>query len=149
MAKVIRARDYRWDSVDLKQYKTEGTGFRDITRQTLLGEGSDESRLNFITRYFEVQPGGYSSLEHHEHPHAVVVIRGRGEVILQDRVEPIELHDCVYISSHTVHQFHPLGDEPLGFLCIVDRERDRPQIPDDESVARLRENDAVGRRLKI
>lgn len=149
MAKVLRARDYRWDSVGIKEYKTDGTGFRDITRQTLLGEAEDEARLNFITRYFELQPGGYSSLEHHEHPHVVVVIRGHGEVILQERVETIGLHDCVYIAPHTVHQFHPLGEEPLGFLCMVDRERDRPQIPDDETVERLRQNTAVGRRLKI
>ncbi len=149
MAKVIRARNYRWDSVDIKEYKTDGTGFRDITRQTLLGEADDEARLNFITRYFEVQPGGYSSLEHHEHPHVVVVIRGHGEVILQDRVETIDLHDCVYIAPHTIHQFHPSGDEPLGFLCMVDRERDRPQIPDENTVERLRRNTAAGRRLKI
>lgn len=149
MAKVIRAQDYRWQDVPLKEYKTDGTGFRDITRQTLLGENVDEGRLNFITRYFEVQPGGYSSLEHHEHPHVVIVIRGRGEVILQDRVEAIGLHDCVYIASHTVHQFHPTGDEPLGFLCMVDRERDRPLIPDADAVDALRRNPVVGRRLKI
>jgi hypothetical protein len=25
-----------------------------------------------------------------------------------------------------VHQFRATGDEPLGFLCVVERERDRP-----------------------
>ncbi|MEX0731828.1 MAG: cupin domain-containing protein [Aquisalimonadaceae bacterium] len=148
MAKIIRADHYRWD-VPLKEYKTDGTGFREITRQTLLGESEGEERLNFLTRYFEVQPGGYSSLEEHEHPHAVVIIRGQGEVILHDRVEPVNLHDCVYISPHTWHQFHAVGDEPLGFLCIVDRERDRPRLPEDEDVERLGQNTEVKRRLRV
>ncbi len=148
MAKIIRARNFRWD-VPLKEYKTEGTGFRDITRQTLLGEGEGEERLNFLTRYFEVQPGGYSSLEHHEHPHAVLIIRGEGEVILQDRVELLHLHDCVYISPHTWHQFHATGQEPLGFLCIVDRQRDRPQIPGAEDLETMREQPEVARRLRV
>ena len=34
--------------------------------------------------------------------------------------------DCVYVSPDTVHQFRATGKEPLGFLCVVDRRRDRP-----------------------
>ncbi len=147
MAKIIRARNFRWD-VPLKEYKTEGTGFRDITRQTLLGDGDDEQRLNFLTRYFEVQPGGYSSLERHEHPHAVVILRGEGEVILGDRVESVSVHDCVFISSHSLHQFHATGSEPLGFLCVVDRERDRPQLPAEDELARLNQDETLRKRLR-
>ncbi|WP_290653719.1 cupin domain-containing protein [Aquisalimonas sp.] len=148
MAKIVRADGYRWE-VPVKEYKTQGTGFRAIHRQTLLGENQGEERLHFITRYFEIQPGGYSSLEHHEHPHCVVIVRGTGEVILHDRVESIGLHDCVYIAPHQIHQFHAVGDEPLGFLCIVDRERDRPQIPGDAELQRLRENPEIARRMKV
>ncbi len=148
MAKIVRAKDYRWD-VPVKDYKTDGTGFLDIHRQTLLGEDAGEERLNFVTRYFEIQPGGYSSLEHHEHPHSVVIIRGAGEVVLEDRVESIGLHDCVYIAPHQWHQFHATTDEPLGFLCIVDRDRDRPQVPTEEEVEELRKNPALARRIRV
>ncbi|MBA1148765.1 cupin domain-containing protein [Ectothiorhodospiraceae bacterium WFHF3C12] len=147
-SKVVKAEGFRWPAVDLREYKTEGTHFRGITRRTLLGEGADEQRLNFITRYFEIQPGGYSTLERHEHPHSVVIIRGEGEVILGDRVESLAANDCVYVAPMTFHQFHATGDEPLGFLCIVDRERDRPQLPTDEDVAALRRSEDVARRLK-
>jgi len=147
MAKIIRADRYRWD-VPLKEYKGEGTGFRDITRQTLIGEGAGEESLNFITRYFEVQPDGYSSLEEHDHQHVVVIIRGQGEVILQDRVERVGVHDCVHISPNTWHQFHATGSEPLGFLCIVDRERDRPRLPGEEDVERLGSHPDVKARLR-
>ncbi len=148
MAKVKRAKNFRWAGVPEKVYKTDGTGFKDITRQTLLGEESDEQALNFLTRYFEIQPGGYSSLENHDHPHTVVVIRGRGEVVLENRVEPIGLHDCVYVSPGAYHQFHATGKEALGFLCIVDRERDRPHLPGESELERLRENADVSRRIK-
>lgn len=147
-SKVVRAQHYRWQGVGVYQYKAEGTRFRDVTRQTLLGNGADEQALNFETRYFEIQPGGYSTLERHDHPHSVVILRGSGEVILQDRVEPLAPHDVVYVAPQTVHQFHAVGDEPLGFLCVVDRERDRPQLPDDEEAAALARVDAVGQRMR-
>lgn len=147
-SKVISARGYRWDDVPIREYKTEGTHFRHITRQTLLGGGDDEQALNFETRYFEIQPGGYSTLERHDHPHSVVILRGTGEVILQDRVEALGPHDVVYVAPQTVHQFHATGDEPLGFLCVVDRHRDRPHLPDDEEAAALCEVEAVRRRLR-
>ncbi len=147
-SKVVRCRDYRWQDVPLREYKTEGSHFRDITRQTLLGEGEGEAALNFITRYFEVQPGGYSTLEHHQHPHSVVILRGSGEVILQDRVEPVGPHDCVYVAPGTWHQFHASGEQPLGFLCVVDRERDRPVLPEADDLEGLGRSPAVGKRLR-
>lgn len=147
-SKVVRAYAYRWEGVPLREYKSEGSHFRAITRQTLLGEREDEQAAQFLTRYFELQPGGYSTLEHHQHPHAVVVLRGSGEVILGDRVEAIGLHDCVYIAPDAFHQFHASGDEPLGFLCIVDRDRDRPALPSEEELAQLRRHDHIRRRMR-
>lgn len=147
-SKIVRARDYRWDEVPLREYKTEGTHFKDITRQTLLGEGEGEEALRCLTRYFEIQPGGYSTLERHEHTHTVVILRGEGEVILEDRAEPVGLHDCVYIAPDTFHQFHATGDGPLGFLCIVDRERDRPRLPEAEDISRLLAVEGVGRKIR-
>jgi quercetin dioxygenase-like cupin family protein len=125
-SKVLRFERYRWNSVPLREYKAEGSRFKAITRQTLIGEGAGEEPLNFVTRYFEIQPGGYSSLERHHHPHSVMVIRGTGRVVLDDQVHPIGPLDCVYVAPSAVHQFQATGSEPLGFLCVVDRERDRP-----------------------
>lgn len=133
-SRVVKARDFRWEGVDLREYKAdEGDHFRDITRQTLLGEEEGEEALGFVTRYFEVEPGGYSSLERHQHPHSVVVVRGRGQVVLGDRVREVDPFDCVYVAPGEVHRFRATGDEPLGFLCVVDRHRDRPEVvPESE-----------------
>lgn len=130
-SKVLRERGFRWEGVPLREYKSaEAEHFRDVTRQTLLGEGEGEEALSFLTRYFEVEPGGYSSLERHRHPHSVIVVRGRGEVLLGEEVREIGPLDCVYVAPGEVHRFRPTGEAPLGFLCIVDRERDRPEIVD-------------------
>ena len=112
----------------MREYKTGDVPYRDVTRQTLLGEGAGEEPFSFVTRYFEIQPGGYSTFERHQHPHALVVIRGRGRVTLGERAFDIAPFDCVYVSPGVAHQFRATGDEPLGFVCTVDRARDRPEV---------------------
>lgn len=131
-SKVLKSSNYQWEGLQRKVYKTEGSGFKDISRFSLLGESENEHELNSQIRYFEIQPGGYSSLEMHRHPHSVIVIRGSGSVILGDEIHPLGLHDVVYISPETIHQFHADNNEALGFLCIVDRYRDKPQIPEKQ-----------------
>jgi quercetin dioxygenase-like cupin family protein len=88
-------------------------------------------------RYFEVAPGGYTTLERHEHVHAVMVIRGRGQCLVGDRAYDIATHDLVDVPPMTWHQFRAAGDEPLGFLCLVPSTRDRPQMPVEEEVAAI------------
>ena len=127
-SKLLKCAAFRWDGVPIREYKTGDGPYRGVTRQTLLGEGTGEEAFNFITRYFEVEPGGYSTLERHRHPHAVVVIRGRGRLVLGDTTHDIAPFDCVFVAPGVAHQFRASGDEPLGFLCTVDRERDRPEV---------------------
>lgn len=133
-SKVIKSSDYQWRSVSRKEYKDTPGCYEGVSRYSLLGEGEDEQQLNFQTRYFEVQEGGYTSFERHRHPHSVVIIRGSGSVVISDEVHEIGKHDVVYISPNTMHQFHADNDEPLGFICVVDRYRDKPELPDDETV---------------
>jgi mannose-6-phosphate isomerase-like protein (cupin superfamily) len=126
-SKVIKYRAFRWHGIERKAYKAELAPFKGVTRQTLLGDGPGEEPLRFVTRYFEVQPGGYSTLELHQHPHAVVILRGAGRVVLAHESRAIRPFDVVYVAPGTAHQFRATGKEPLGFLCVVDRVRDRPR----------------------
>ena len=71
-------------------------------------------------RYFEVAPGGFSTLERHEHMHAVLILRGRGHCLVGDEVKSLETRDLVTVPPMTWHQFRATTDEPLGFLCMVD-----------------------------
>ena len=40
--------------------------------------------------------------------------------------------DLVTVDPLVWHQFHAAPDCPLGFLCLVARERDRPQLPGED-----------------
>jgi mannose-6-phosphate isomerase-like protein (cupin superfamily) len=130
--------DGHWDGVHVHAYKAEGTApFRDVTRQVLF----DDPAVGAVLRYFEVAPGGWTTLERHEHVHNVVIQRGSGRCLLGDSdgetVHDLAVGDLVTVPPWTWHQFRADGDEPLGFLCLVQIERDRPQLPDDETAARL------------
>ncbi len=112
-SKVLAARDYRWP-VALRPYKDGGELYRDVTRQTLLGEGEGEAALSFVTRYFEIAAGGFSTLEHHQHPHSVVVLRGRGTVQLGERCFAIAPPTASTSRPDEVHQFRADQGETLG-----------------------------------
>jgi quercetin dioxygenase-like cupin family protein len=135
-SKIIKKQGEGWEGITPKKYKTEGTNFRDVSRYSLLGEGEDEHELNMQTRVFRVEAGGYSSLEYHRHPHSVMIIDGRGSMVLGDEVHQLETGDVVFISPETLHQFHADREDVLAFLCVVDRYRDRPAVPDQEMLNR-------------
>ncbi|WP_027893797.1 cupin domain-containing protein [Calidithermus chliarophilus] len=131
---------HRWDGVEVLEYKAEGSApFRDVTRQVLFAD----PELAAQWRYFEVAPGGHTTLERHRHVHAVMVIRGRGRCLVGEEIHDLHLHDLVSIPPLTWHQFHAAADEPLGFLCLVNSERDRPQLPTEEDLLELRRNPHV------
>jgi quercetin dioxygenase-like cupin family protein len=135
---------FRWQGVDRLAYKEEGSApFKDITRQVLFADPA----LGCELRYFEMAAGGYSTLERHEHVHAVMIFRGRGHCLVGDEVREVETGDLVTIPPLTWHQFHATKGEPFGFLCMVNAERDRPQLPTVEDFPALRADPAVARFL--
>jgi mannose-6-phosphate isomerase-like protein (cupin superfamily) len=132
--------DFRWDGVEMRPYKEDERAlYKTITRQVLFSDPNMAGEL----RYFEVAPGGYSTLERHEHMHGVLILRGRGHCLVGDEVKPLDTRDLVTIPPMAWHQFRASKGEPLGFLCMVDAQRDRPQLPTADDVARLRQNPAI------
>jgi quercetin dioxygenase-like cupin family protein len=132
--------DFHWDGVDMRPYKEDERAlYKTITRQVLFSDPAMAGEL----RYFEVAPGGFSTLERHEHMHAVLILRGRGHCLVGDEVKTLETRDLVTVPPMTWHQFRATRDEPLGFLCMVDAQRDKPQLPAAEDVARLRSDPAI------
>lgn len=98
--------------------------WRGVTRRELSGKRGETQ--GFHVRYFEIAPGGYSTLEWHEH--VVIPIRGRGEVQLDCYVYRVGFGDVVYVAPNDPHQFRePAGAvEPFGFMCIVNAETGYP-----------------------
>jgi quercetin dioxygenase-like cupin family protein len=127
--------DFCWQDVDRLRYKQEGSApFKNITRQVLFSQPDQSCEL----RYFEVAPGGYSTLERHEHTHAVLILRGHGTVRIGADVFPVSERDLVTVDPLTWHQFSAAADGALGFLCLVSKERDKPQLPTTEQGAALK-----------
>ena len=137
---VRRSEGFRWEDVPLEPYKEEGSTFREVSRQLLFGHGEG---LASDLRYFEVGPGGHTTLERHAHAHAVVVLRGTGRVLVDPEIRDIGPFDLVHVPPHTWHQFRAREDEPLGFLCVADGGRDRPRRPT------RRELENLGRRPEV
>lgn len=136
--------NYRWQSVDVLQYKEEGSApFKDVTRSVLF----EEAELGYQWRYFEVGAGGHTTLERHEHVHAVMILRGGGEALVGTEVHQIHPLDLFRVPPMTWHQFRAGDDEPMGFLCLVSSVRDRPQLPNENDLRELRRDPEVARFL--
>jgi mannose-6-phosphate isomerase-like protein (cupin superfamily) len=113
-----------WEGVGHKIYKDNPGNWQFVTRQNIM----EDSEAGFEMRCFQVEIGGYTSFEKHCHEHCVVVLSGIGEVRLANDILPIGPNDAVRVPPMTPHQFRNTGDEPLRFICVVDRVRDRPTL---------------------
>ena len=130
-SKMIRHRgDFTWEGVELEPYKSTTETWKGISRTELVGKRG-ESPL-FHVRYFEIEPGGHSTLEKHGHEHVVIAQRGSGEAQFGCYVYSMQPGDVVYVSPDDPHQFRcpEDADGPFGFLCIVNAERDVPRAVD-------------------
>jgi quercetin dioxygenase-like cupin family protein len=137
---------FTWDGVEMRAYKQDpGVPYRDVTRQVLF----DDPALRCQLRYFEIAPGGYTTLERHEHVHAVVIQRGRGRVLVGEAIAAVAPFDLVHVPPRTWHQFRADDDAPLGFLCVVNHERDRPEMPDAQALAALRASPEVAAFIRV
>jgi mannose-6-phosphate isomerase-like protein (cupin superfamily) len=140
-----KAKGYRWEGVTELPYKEDDRAlFKSITRQVLFADPELHGEL----RYFEMAPGGFSTLERHEHMHAVLILRGRGHCLVGDEVKAIETRDLVTVPAMTWHQFRATQGEPLGFLCMVNATRDKPQLPSAEDLAKLEANAKIAAFLR-
>lgn len=127
-SKVIRhLGDFTWRDIPVEPYKDTTETWKGITRRELSGKRGESQR--FHIRYFEIAPGGYSTIEKHAHEHVVIPIRGHGEAQFGCSVYKVGFGDVVYIAPNDPHQFRNPADteEPFGFLCMVNAERDAPE----------------------
>ena len=132
--------DFDWEGIERLAYKeADAAPFKAISRQTLFSDPRLQSEL----RYFEIEPGGFSTLERHDHMHAVVILRGNGQCLIGETVLPLSPHDLITIEPWTWHQFRAAKTEPLGFLCLVNSVRDKPQLPNARELAELKAIAAV------
>lgn len=117
---------FGWSGIFPATYKSGEDSWRGVSRRVFVGETGEST--DFHVRYFEVEPGGFTTLERHLHEHCVVVIRGHGQAVLGGVPQDLAFGDVVYVAPDDPHQFrNDGGTSPFGFFCIVDAERDPPR----------------------
>jgi quercetin dioxygenase-like cupin family protein len=119
MAKLHRQtgkpHDLDWDGARTKEYASASA--EGVQGKVIIGP--QDGTPNYYLRYFHVEPGGHTALDRHGHDHGVYILHGQAEALLGEEKVLMGPQDVVYIPGDEVHQFHAIGPEPLGFLCIV------------------------------
>lgn len=108
-------KDLRWEGARTRQYNNQ------VTETWMIGK--KEGAENFAFRYYQLQPGGTSNLEQHDHDHGVFVLHGSGEVLLGEHTHELSQGDIVHIPPQALHQLINTGHETLGFLCVIPARR--------------------------
>jgi quercetin dioxygenase-like cupin family protein len=109
--------DARFDWQGVSEQAYDSAEVRGVSVRWLIGGAGGAP--HFAVRFFEIEPGECTSLDRHEHDHGVVVLRGRGQVLLGEEVTELSYGDVVYVSPNELHQFRCVGGEPFGFLCVI------------------------------
>lgn len=143
--KKFNKNNYTWESVDVLKYKSDNSPFKDVTRQILFDGSFD---IDCQWRYFEVNKGGYTTLESHEHTHLVMIYRGYGQGLVGDKVYDVSVGDIIVIPSRAMHQFRANKGSVLGFLCLVDQKRDKVKLPTSEKLIAMRKNSEIDKFLE-
>ena len=139
---LYQFRDFKWNGIEQIAYKSDTAAdtFKSVTRQNIF-ESTEETQ--FDMRYFEIAPGGFTTLEKHEHVHVVVAMRGEGKVILDDTVLDVAPHDLFVIPSQAIHQLINTGKTPFGFICTVNGRRDAPVLLTRDEMTALKKQSVV------
>ena len=121
--------NFDWKQITPADYKPTDDSWKGVSRRVFVGETGESTQ--FHVRYFEVEKGGYTTLEQHEHEHVVTVMRGRGLAVVGCKEFEMNFGDVLYVGPNDPHQFrNDDGPEPFGFLCVVNAVRDRPRLAD-------------------
>jgi quercetin dioxygenase-like cupin family protein len=109
---------YAWDGVDPLLINTEEV--HDVLKHVLVGP--KDGAPNFIIRYFNVPPGEKTFYDQHPHEHGIVILNGKARVQINDDFYELNPLDSIFISGMDIHQLTNIGEESLGFICVIQRQ---------------------------
>lgn len=150
MKRKFNRGSFSWQGVTPTTYADEhtdsgGRSWLHTARHIIKGR---EGGGLFDVRYFELSPGGFTSLECHEHIHSVICVRGEGYAIVGQDLHEVGEFDHILVPPNTAHQFVNSGAQAFGFLCIVDSDRDRPRALTTQELNALQANPAIAAKIK-
>ena len=114
---VVRRRNADgWEGVAPERYAIEG-----VVKHALIG--AKDGSQGYEIRHFHVAPGARTARERHPHDHGVMIVSGHARVTLGEEVHDLGPGDVVHVDGNELHCFEAVGDEPLGFVCVVPTRR--------------------------
>ncbi len=93
----------------------EVRGARKVRVKYLLHAGIGAKRIQL--RLFNIDIGGCTPLERHEHEHEVYMLEGKAVLRGEDGEVEVGRGDAIFIPSNELHQFRNTGIEAVRFLC--------------------------------
>ena len=91
---------FNWDGTRTRTYQVDGVS--KVSETWLIGK--KEGAQNFAMRYYQLEPGGSSRKEQHPYDHGILILQGRGEVLIDQDFSSFERGDIIYIPPDALHQ---------------------------------------------
>ena len=73
----------------------------------------------------------------------VMIFRGKGQLLLGDDIHDVESGDFIEIPGNTIHQFRANKGDYIGFLCLVNKDRDKVKLLSPEQMDELQRNPKI------
>ena len=74
---------------------------------------------DYVMRFFEIEPGGYTPKHQHPWPQYMFVVEGQGVLDLEGVEEGIAFGNSIVVPDNASHQIKNVGKENLKFVCVV------------------------------
>ena len=102
---------------EVEGVKVAADDTRGVTMHVVIGPA--QGAQNFTMRVFEVEPGGYTFLHHHDFEHEIFFHQGRGEVLYEKRTVPVGAGSIAFLPADVLHQIKNTGDEKMILVCVI------------------------------
>lgn len=112
---------FSWDGTRSRMYQNDENN--QVSETWMIGK--KEGAQNFAFRYYQLSPGSHSRKEQHLHDHGMLVLQGKGEILLGEQIHPISRGDIIYIAPDLLHQVNNTSGEALGFICVIPARREK------------------------
>jgi quercetin dioxygenase-like cupin family protein len=106
---------------NVKAEKVSEPGAKGVTIRWLISE--KDGAPHFAMRLFEVEPNGYTPYHKHKWEHEVLILKGEGDLITENKTSPLKQGDAVFVPGEEDHQFKNTSGEMLVFVCMVPNQK--------------------------
>lgn len=97
--------------------KFESEAVKGVTGRIAVGK--QDGAEHFCMRVFEVEKGGYTPKHTHDWEHELFFHQGKGEVLLNQKWQPVAAGSVAFIPGNQEHQIRNKGEEKLVFVCLI------------------------------